>query len=55
MKKWNEFSGAEKRMMIAIGVLVLLVLLTFGRVNEGIRKGFHRFFSTPVDTVQTNR
>lgn len=52
MKKWNEFSGSEKRMIIVLGVLVILIVLTFGRVNQGVRNGFSHFFSTPADTVQ---
>ncbi len=52
MKKWNEFSGSEKRMIIVLGVLVILIVLTFGRVNQGVRNGFSHFFSIPADTVQ---
>lgn len=52
MKKWNEFSGSEKRMIIVLGVLVILIVLTFGRVIQGVRNGFSHFFSTPADTVQ---
>lgn len=52
MKKWNEYSGSEKRMIAVIGILVILVLLTFSRIDQGARKGFHHFFSGPADTVQ---
>lgn len=46
MKKWKEYSKSERAMLIAIGILVLLILLTSDRVKEGARQGFRHFFST---------
>lgn len=51
MKKWNEYSGSEKRMVVVIVILFLLVLLTFSRVDQGARRGFQHFFLR-TDTVQ---
>lgn len=51
MKKWKEFSGSEKRMVIVLGVLLLAVILNFGHVSKESEKGFSRFFSSPTDTV----
>lgn len=52
MKKWRDYSGSEKRMLVVICVLIILVILTFSRVNQGVRTGFGHFFSAPADTVQ---
>lgn len=52
MKKWSEYSASEKRMLIVIGILLVLILLTLERVNQGVQKGMGRFFSNPADTVQ---
>lgn len=53
MKSWNQYSKSEKGMLITVGILLVLLLATSGRVSEGVQKGFQRFFSTPSDTVQT--
>lgn len=45
MKKWRDFTPSEKRMVITLGILIVLILLTFDRVSEGVREGFSRFFS----------
>lgn len=37
-------------MLITIGVLLLLILLTSNRVNDGVRQGFSHFFSIPTET-----
>ena len=52
MKKWREYSASEKRMLVVLGILILLILLTFGRVSQGVQKGMRRFFSDSADTVQ---
>ena len=52
MKKWREYSASEKRMLVVLGILILLILLTFGRVSQGVQKGMSRFFSDSADTVQ---
>ena len=44
MKKWREYSASEKRMLVVLGILILLILLTFGRVSQGVQKGMSRFF-----------
>lgn len=45
MKVWKDYSKSERSMIVAIGVLLLLILLTSGRVKEGIHRGFGHFFS----------
>lgn len=45
MKKWKEFSREERRMIIIIGVLLVAILLSFGRVKEQFDKGIKFFFS----------
>ena len=44
MKKWREYSASEKRMLVVLGILILLILLTFGRVSQGVQKGMSRGF-----------
>lgn len=51
MKKWNEYTLPEKRMIVVIGILLVLLLLTFGRVDREIRKGFGNFFSSSAPTT----
>ena len=51
MRKWQEFSGPEKRMVIVIVVLLLGVLLTIGRVKNGVGRGFSLFVRSPADTA----
>jgi hypothetical protein len=53
MKAWKDFSSEEKRMMIIIGVLLLAILLSFGRITSGWKKGFDFFYSSPQDEVKT--
>lgn len=54
MKAWRNYSKEEKRMVIIIGVLLLAVLLSFGRVNRGWKQGFDFFYSSPQEKVDTN-
>lgn len=49
MKKWKDYSKSEKGMIITIGILILLIVMSSGRVQQGIRKGFNHFFSAPVE------
>lgn len=51
MKKWKEYTQSERAMLIAIGILILLILLTSGRVKDGVQRGFHHFFPTPTEKV----
>lgn len=44
MKKWKEYNSTEKGMVIMIGVLLLAILLNFGRVQKGFEKGMTFFF-----------
>lgn len=53
MKKWKEYTRQEKTMFIAILVLLIAVLLSWGRVTSGFHKGMHTFFRSPADTVRT--
>lgn len=52
MKAWKDFSKEEKRMMIIIGVLLLAILLSFGRITSGWTKGFDFFYSSPQEEVK---
>lgn len=52
MKAWKDFSKEEKRMMIIIGVLLLAILLSFGRITSGWKKGFDFFYSSPQEEVK---
>lgn len=51
MKKWREYTRQEKTMMIVLIVLLIAVLLNWGRVSEGFTKGVDAFYHTPADTV----
>lgn len=52
MKAWKDFSKEEKKMMIIIGVLLLAILLSFGRITSGWKKGFDFFYSSPQEEVK---
>lgn len=53
MKKWKDYSKQEKGMLIAVGILLLAVLLTGGRVQKGVEKGFKFFYpSAPVGQTE---
>ena len=38
-------------MIIIIGVLLLAILLSFGRIGSGWKKGFDFFYSSPKEEV----
>ncbi|WP_294140312.1 hypothetical protein [uncultured Sanguibacteroides sp.] len=52
MKAWKDYTKQEKRMIIVLGVLLLAVLLSFGRVNREFRKGV-KFFYPSLEKVST--
>lgn len=45
MKKWSNFTREERRMIIIIGVLLIAILLSFGRIRRQFSKGIDFFFS----------
>lgn len=51
MKKWKEYTSQEKRMILVLGVLLVLVLLSWGRIERGFHRGQEIFFGTPADTT----
>lgn len=51
MKKWNEYTRQEKIMIIALVVLLIAVIFSWGRVSTGIDKGIHLFYNVPADTI----
>lgn len=51
MKAWKEYTGSERGMMITIVVLLVVVLLSFDRVTEGVKKGTSFFFGPPDSSV----
>lgn len=51
MKAWKNYTKEERRMLIIIGVLLLAILLSFGRISSGWKKGFDFFYSTPQEEV----
>lgn len=51
MKAWNNYAKEERRMLIIIGVLLLAILLSFGRISSGWKKGFDFFYSSPKEEV----
>lgn len=44
MKKWSTYSKSEKRMIWMIIVLLLAVLISYIRIEEGIVKGIAYFY-----------
>ena len=40
MKSWKNYNQKERRMIIIIGVLLLAILLSFGRISSRWKKGF---------------
>ena len=51
MKKWKEYSPPEKRMLIALVVLVVAVLLSWGRVSDSLKKQAGGRNATPTETT----
>ena len=51
MKAWNNYAKEERRMLIIIGVLLLAILLSFGRISSAWKKGFDFFYPTPQKEV----
>ena len=45
MKSWKNYNQEERRMIIIIGVLLLAILLSFGRISSSWKKGFDFFYS----------
>ena len=45
MKSWKNYNQKERRMIIIIGVLLLAILLSFGRISSSWKKGVD-FFGT---------
>lgn len=55
MKKWKDYTRQEKSMMIVLFVLLIVVLLSWGRVHDGVQKGMTIFYGSPADTSQINK
>ena len=51
MKSWKNYNQEERRMIIIIGVLLLAILLSFGRISSSWKKGFDFFYSSPKEEV----
>ena len=51
MKSWKNYNQKERRMIIIIGVLLLAILLSFGRISSSWKKGFDFFYSSPKEEV----
>ncbi|MEG1738329.1 MAG: hypothetical protein RR137_07520 [Odoribacter sp.] len=53
MKKWDEYARREKVMIITLVVLAIAVLLSWGRVSDGLTRGINFFYHTPVESTNT--
>ena len=51
MRAWKNYSKEERKMIIIIGVLLLAILLSFGRICSGWNKGFDFFYYSPKEEV----
>ena len=51
MRAWKNYSKEERKMIIIIGVLLLAILLSFGRISSSWKKGFDFFYSSPKEEV----
>ncbi|MDR1757227.1 MAG: hypothetical protein LBR65_09800 [Culturomica sp.] len=51
MKKWKEYTPPEKRMLITLIVLVVAVLLSWGRVSESLKKYLGNRNVSPTETT----
>lgn len=51
MKKWNEYTKQEKRMIFVVAFLLIVVLLSWGRVHDDFQKGMKHFYGTSADTT----
>lgn len=53
MKFWNKLSAGEKAMLVIIAALLLIVLLSWNRISDGITKGFKPYMEkNPVNQTQ---
>ncbi len=43
MKIWNNLSNNEKAMIGAFLLLIIMVVLSWGRISEGFKKGVEPF------------
>lgn len=52
MKKIKDLNQNEKRMLIMLCILIILVLISWKRVYNGVSDGFTKFFSTPQSQTE---
>lgn len=52
MKSWKNYTREERTMVIIIGVLLLAILLSFGRISNGWKKGVEFFYSSPESEMK---
>jgi hypothetical protein len=53
MKLWNNLNTNEKAMLIIIAGLLLIVLLSWNRISDGLTKGFKPYMEKhPVNQTQ---
>lgn len=52
MKKWDDYSKQERGMFIMVIIMLIAIILSWGRVKEGVLKGISYYDGTP-DTEQT--
>ncbi len=46
MRIWNSFSNNEKAMVGAVLLLVIMVVLSWGRISDGLKKGIKPYNNT---------
>lgn len=44
MKKWCEYSKGEKRMFWLILILILAIIISYSRIEEGVTQGLCYFY-----------
>lgn len=52
MKKWNEYTKQEKTMLIVVAVLLIVVILSWGRVHHDFQKGVKYCYGVSSDTTE---
>ncbi|MGB5990433.1 MAG: hypothetical protein WBG43_11940 [Marinifilaceae bacterium] len=52
MRKIKDLNKNERNMLIVLCVLIILTILNWNRVYNGIEEGFKKFFGTPTQVEQ---
>lgn len=52
MRKIKDLNKNERNMLIILCILIILTIINWKRVYNGIEEGFNKFFSAPAKVEQ---